>query len=124
MRIHLVFATALLLADPLHSPAAEDPVLPAKIPGYELRALDVRKPIVINVNGTWVQAALPVFFYFPTPVPPQAIPLLRQIYDDLLKLGRQPEWTAAELQGVLGNLDTAIRILDQPAQDPSPKPKN
>jgi hypothetical protein len=123
MRIHPVIASALLFAVPRLSAAPEDSVLPAKIPGYELRALDVRKPVVLNVNGTWVQASLPVFFYFPTPVPPRAAPLLRQIYDDLLKLGRQPEWTAAELQAVLGNLDTAIRILEQPAQDPSPKPR-
>jgi hypothetical protein len=123
MRIHPIIATALLLAVAPLSAATDDPVLPAKIPGYELRALDVRKPIVLNVNGTLVQAALPVFFYFPSPVPPQAAPLLRKIYDDLLRLGRQPEWTAAELQAVLGDLDTAIRILERPAQDPSPKPK-
>lgn len=123
MRIHPVIASALLFAVPPLSAAPEDSVLPAKIPGYELRALDLRKPIVLNVNGSWVQASLPVFFYFPTPTPPQALPLLRRIYEDLLKLGRQPEWTAADLQGVLGNLDDAIRILEQPAPDPSPKPR-
>ncbi len=48
-------------------------------------------------STTWVRTDLPVFFYFPNPMLPQAVPILRRIYDDLLRLGRKPEWTAAEL---------------------------
>jgi len=126
VRVHPFIAAALLpvallAAAPQLAAAKDDPVLPARIPGYELRALDVRKPVLLNVSGTWVQAALPVFFYFPTPVPPQAAPLLRQAYADLLQLGRKPEWTAAEFQAVLTHLDAAIRLLEQPATDPRPK---
>jgi len=104
-------------ANPPASAIRNDPLLPAAIAGYELRTLDVRKPVLFNANGRWVRADLPVFFYFPKPMPPQAAPMLRRIYDELLKLARKPEWTAAELQGVIVNLDAAIRLLEQPAAD-------
>jgi hypothetical protein len=124
----LLAAAPLLSAAPADQPVASgidasapanaiknDPLLPPAIAGYELRTLDVRKPILFNANGKWVRVDLPVFFYFPKPMPPQAAPILRRIYNELLKLARQPEWTAAELQGVIVNLDAAIRLLEQPA---------
>jgi hypothetical protein len=102
--------------------ARDDLLLPLKIPGYELRTLDVRKPVLFNVNGTWVQASLPIFFYAPSPVPPQAGPVLRRVYDELLRLGQKPEWTAAELQGLIDSVDTALGLLGERA--PAGRPKS
>ena len=100
-------------ASPL-PPSAEvpDPVIPLRLPGYELRVLDRRKPIRFNVAGVWAESTLPVFVYLPTGDPMRAAGLLRQAYDDLLKLGLKPECTAAELKSVLTNLDAAIRALE------------
>jgi hypothetical protein len=98
---------------PLSSaPGAADPVLPLRIPGYELRVLDRRKPVLFNVAGTRAESTLPIFVYVPTSDPGRAAGLLRQAYDGLLKLGLKPEWTAAELQAVLANLDAAIHALE------------
>ena len=87
-------------------------MLPLRIPGYELRVLDRRKPVLFNVAGTRAESTLPIFVYVPTSDPGRAAGLLRQAYDGLLKLGLKPEWTAAELQAVLANLDAAIHALE------------
>ncbi len=109
----------LLGTAPLYPAAADDKggdsLLPATIPGYELRTLDVSKPVLFNVNGAWVQASLPVFFYYPTSPPVETARLLRQAHDDLLALARKPEWTGDELQGVLAKLDAALGALEPPA---------
>ncbi len=109
-------------ASPL-PPSAEvpDPVIPLRLPGYELRVLDRRKPIRFNVAGVWAESTLPVFVYLPTGDPMRAAGLLRQAYDDLLKLGLKPEWTAAELKSVLTNLDAAIRALEPGNTEAAPK---
>ena len=93
----------------------DDPALPARIPGFELRVLDLRKDVLFNVNGSWVQASVPVFFYYPTAAPYRAlaIELLRQAYGDVLKLGQQPEWTAAQLHQVIVNLDASLSLLEK-----------
>ena len=107
----LLFCGAALASSRAEDQAG-DPLLPAKIPGYELRTLDVSKPVLFNINGSWVQASLPVFFYYPTSTPAQAAALLRQAVDALRVLGRKPEWTAAELQEVIAQLDSALRLLE------------
>ena len=94
---------------------AGDSLLPANIPGYELRTLDVSKPVLFNVNGAWVQASLPVFFYYPTSAPVETARLLHQAHDDLLALARKPEWTGDELQEVIAKLDAALGLLEPPA---------
>ena len=100
-------------ASPLAAPVdVSDPVMPLRIPGYELRVLDRRKPIRFNVSGVWAESDLPIFVYVPTGDPGRAAGLLRQAYDGLMKLGLEPEWTAAELKAVLTNLDAAIRALE------------
>jgi hypothetical protein len=111
------------LQAPLLVPAAgiSDPVLPLSIPGYELRVLDRRKPIRFNVSGVWAESSLPVFIYVPAGDPGRAAGLLRQAYDGLLKLGLEPEWTAAELKAVLADLDAAIRALEPDKPAPAPK---
>jgi hypothetical protein len=93
----------------------DDPVLPLKIPGYELRTLDRRKDVLFNVDGSWVRASVPVFVYFPTDSKTRTDGLahLREVYQSLLNLGRKPDWTAAELQSVIANLDASIRLLEQ-----------
>ena len=86
--------------------------MPLRIPGYELRVLDRRKPIRFNVSGIWTESSLPIFVYVPTGDPGRAAGLLRRAYDGLLKLGLEPVWTAAELKAVLTDLDAAIRALE------------
>jgi len=93
----------------------DDPALPDRIPGFELRVLDLRKDVLFNVNGSWVKASVPVFFYYPTAAKDRvrALELLRQAYGDVLKLGQEPEWTAAELQRVIVNLDASLSLLEK-----------
>ena len=88
---------------------------PSKIPGYELRTLDRRKDVLFNVDGSWVRASVPVFVYFPTDSKTRTDGLahVREVYQSLLNLGRKPDWTAAELQSVIANLDASIRLLEQ-----------
>ena len=93
----------------------DDPALPLKIPGYELRTLDRQKDVLFNVDGSWVRASVPVFVYFPTDAKNRTDGLahLREVYQSLINLGRKPDWTAAELQAVIANLDASIRLLEQ-----------
>ena len=93
----------------------EDPVLPLRIPGYELRTLDRKKAVLFNVSGAWVQASVPVFVYYPTNARDRgdALVRLREAYGSLLKLGRKPDWTAAELQGVIASLESSIHLLEK-----------
>lgn len=108
-----ILASALLAAAPrLAGAPAAGSLLPRAIPGYELRTLDVRKTVLVQVGGGWVQASVPVFLYFPSGDPAGALPRLRAVYAGLLDLGRKPAWTAAELQGLISRLDEAIRLLE------------
>jgi hypothetical protein len=102
-----------LLAEPApdKAPAAGAPVLPLSIPGYELRVLDVRKPVLFEVNGSQVEGSLPVFVYYPAASQAEAVNLVRQASDDLAKLGQKPEWTGEELRQVLAKLDAAVGLL-------------
>lgn len=90
-------------------------MLPLTIPGYELRTLDRHKDVLFNVDGTWVRASVPVFVYFPTGPKSDAKGLaqLRRVYGQLIRLGQKPDWTAAELQAVIADLDGSIRLLEQ-----------
>ena len=103
-------------------PGNEDLVLPLDIPGYELRTLEARKPVLFSVDGTQVRASVPVFFYFPKAASPQAAMLVHRACEDLVRLGQKPEWTGAELQAVIASLDAAVRLLDPPAPDRSARP--
>jgi len=115
-----LLASALLAAAPrLFAAPAEGSLLPRTIPGYELRTLDVRKTVLVQVDGGWVQATVPVFLYFPAGDPAGALPVLRGVYGDLLALGRRPAWTAAELQGLIARLDQAIGLLERQASPPT-----
>ena len=105
----------MLVSAALRAAAPEnDPVLPLSIPGYELRSLDVRKPVVFDVNGDRVRISLPIFLYCPAPRGgrSEALRLLRQAYDDAIRLGRQSEWSAADLQRIIAALDGSIRQLE------------
>jgi len=113
--------TAEIQSTPL-PPAADvaDSVIPLRIPGYELRVLDRRKPVRFNVGGVWAESTLPIFVYVPTGDSGRADGFLRQAYDGLLKLGLKPEWTGAELRAVLANLDSAIRALEPEGPEAAP----
>jgi hypothetical protein len=90
-------------------------IAPLKIPGYELRVLDRKKPVRFNVGGVWAESSLPIFIYMPTNDLGLAAGLLRKAHEQLQELTRKPEWTADELQGVLTNLDAASRAIDDGA---------
>jgi hypothetical protein len=105
----MLLATALAAAPP-----GGDQVLPPALPGYELRSLDVRKPVVFDVNGAQVRILLPIFVYCPTGVERrEAVRLLRQAYEDASSLGRKSDWTAADLQGILRALDMSLDLLER-----------
>lgn len=102
--IHLQTSQAVLQG------GAERTLLPV-IPGYELKVLDVRKTVILDVSGSQVDASLPVFFYYPVPGP--AIHEFRRAYDELIALGQKPEWSAAELRQVIARLGGAIEMLER-----------
>lgn len=91
--------------------SALEPLLPLKIPGYELRVLDVPKPIVFLVGEAQVEASLPVFFYLPDSDQRHAVVLIQQAYDELSGLGRKEEWSGEELHRVLVQLEQALRTF-------------
>lgn len=97
----------------------DDNLLPLRLPGYELRVLDKRKKMLYNIKGQWVEASLPVYFYYPTEPAnkDRALQLLRKVYDDVLALGEKPQWTAAEFRNVLVSLDSALSLLEAGSAD-------
>ena len=99
---------------PIEGKGVDDNLLPLRLPGYELRVLDKRKKMLYNIKGSWVEASLPVYFYYPTEPASKdkALQLLRKVYDDVLALGEKPQWTAAEFRNVLVSLDAALSILE------------
>jgi hypothetical protein len=115
-----LLTSALLAAARLSAAPAEGSLLPRTIPGYELRTLDVRKTVLVQVEGGWVQASVPVFLYFPAGDPAGALPVLRGVYGDLVALGSRPAWTAAELRGLIARLDGAIRLLERQTSPEAP----
>jgi hypothetical protein len=104
-------------------PDRNDTVLPLDIPGYELRTLEARRHLLLDVEGTQLKASLPVFFYFPKPASPEAAALVHRACDDLVRLGAQPEWTGAELQAVIASLEAAVRLLDPAPPAASARPR-
>ncbi len=95
----------------------DDPALPVRIPGYELRVLDVQKDVFFHVDNTWVKAAVPIYFYFPTANSERAhsLELLRQARDDARKLGQVSDEKAPELERIIANLETALATLEKTA---------
>jgi len=91
--------------------SALEPLLPLKIPGYDLRVLDVGKPFILSVGGTQLEASLPVYFYLPNSDQERAMGLVAQAYRELESLSREPEWTAEDLQKVLLDLNGALEIF-------------
>ena len=94
--------------------AGSDSAAPAEIPGYELRVLDVRKPLLVKVGNASIETSLPIFIYFPRADRSSAVALLRQCRDSLRTLFGKPEWTAADVDKIIAALDTAIGALDTP----------
>lgn len=92
----------------------DDNLLPLRLPGYELRVLDKRKKLLYNIKGSWVEASLPVYFYYPTEPAhkEKALQLLHKVYDNVLALGEKPQWTASEFRNVLVSLDAALSLLE------------
>lgn len=108
-------AASLKISGNVPAKPVDDPALPVRIPGYELRVLDVRKDVLFHVNGTWVQAAVPIFFYSPTASAERArgIDLLRQARSDARKLGDISTEKSPELERVIANLDEALAALEK-----------
>jgi hypothetical protein len=121
-------AIALLLLAAAGVPRAADPprpidppdgsALPAAIPGYELRVLDVPKPLLFEARGAWIEASVPIFFYYPVGGIAEALRALRRARGELAGLGLRREWAAADLQRVTDELDAALRALAGAAAKP------
>jgi hypothetical protein len=97
------------------APTPDDPVLPLRIPGYELRSLDVRKPVVFEVAGSEVRVSLPIYVYYPAACTDRrdAVKLLREAYGEAVELGRRQEWSAADLRRILAALDESLTLLER-----------
>ena len=108
-------AATIKISGSVAAKPVEDPALPARIPGHELRVLDVRKDVFFHVNGTWIQTAVPIYFYYPTngAERTRGIELLRQARDDARKLGEISTEKTPELERVIANLDEAIAALEK-----------
>ncbi len=104
---------------PIEGKGVNDSMLPLRIPGYELRVLDVRKKLLYNIKGNWVEASLPVYFYFPTQPgnTARALQMLQQAFDQITKLGEKGQWSASEFREVLVNLDASIALLEAGMKD-------
>ncbi len=98
------------------------PLIPLRIPGYELRTLDVTKSVLFQVGGSRVEVSVPIFLYYPVPGAAGAGPILRQTQAALRKLTKKSEWTAEEIQEVMGGIDQAERLLDAAAGPGEPSP--
>ena len=96
---------------PVATVTGDHPLLPLRIPGYELRVLEARKPVVLSVGGSQTEASLPVFFYAPDPIRSAAQAPLQRARDTLSGLEKKETWTGAELQEVREALDQALRLL-------------
>jgi hypothetical protein len=114
-RCLLLTGTLLVAAGIRAATPAEDPSLPLRIPGYELRSLDVRKPVVFDVGGSRVTVSLPIFVYYPAACADhgEAVRLLRQAYDEAVRLGQQEEWSARDLRRILSDLDASLALLER-----------
>jgi hypothetical protein len=105
------FGAETAAESPLAQQSALEPLLPLKIPGYELRVLDLAKPVVLMVGGTRLETFLPVFFYMPDSDQRHAITLIQQAYAELSSLGRKGEWSGEELHRVLLQLEQALQTF-------------
>lgn len=90
-------------------------MLPLRIPGYELRTLDVRKPVVFDVAGGRVTVSLPIYLYYPTAFADrsEATRLLQQAYGEAIRLGQQSQWSAEDLRRILSALDASLTLLER-----------
>lgn len=105
----LVLPLALLSAAAAAEPSAGR-LLP-EIPGYQLRVLDVRKPLKLRVNDSWVDASLPVFFYYPQAQP--ALDAIRGIRKDLVETARDSGWDEAKALALAERLDAVAAALER-----------
>ncbi len=108
-------AASLKISGSVTAKPVDDPALPMRIPGYELRVLDVRKEVLFHVNGTWVRAAVPIFFYSPTENAERGrgIDRLRQARSDARKLAEISAEKTPELDRVIASLDEALATLEK-----------
>jgi hypothetical protein len=111
---HVVGWVAALVPAEGQAPAGVSAPL-AGLPGYELRTLGLEKRVQFQVGASQVEVGVPVFVYFPTETEPRAARLVGEARAALLRLAGKPEWTAEELQQVIGQLEEAGRLLEQPS---------
>jgi hypothetical protein len=94
----------------------EPPVVPLTIPGYALRVLDVQKRVVLAMAGRDIEASVPIFIYYPIPARTEAVRLIRQARDGLGRLSEKREWSAAELQTIVSQLEAGLGELEKEAK--------
>lgn len=118
MALILAATATRAAAAPANPGPTDGPALPAAIPGYELRVLNERKAVLFGVGGQWIEASVPIFFYFPTSGA-ESLRLLKKARSDLAALESQGDGTAEDLGRIGGELDAAIHKLEETA---APKP--
>jgi len=118
MRARLPLLALLAFAGARSSPAgpADPPVVPLAIPGYALRVLDVQKRVILQAAGREIEASVPLFIYYPAPSRTDAVRLVRQARDGLARLQAKREWSAAELQAIITQLESGLGELEQEAR--------
>lgn len=99
--------TALTLV----SSADGAPLLPLRLPGYELRVLDRRKLLYYDVGGAWVEIPLPILFYFPTAGRSEALQLIRQAVRSLQQIAGGDDQPAGSADALARKLERALTLL-------------
>jgi len=95
-------------------PAAPQPLIPRALPGYELRELDLKKPVVVRVGDKVLEIKVPVFVYFPSELPArtEAVQELHRLYDDIVAISSRAAPAPSDFRTLLTRLDAALTRLE------------
>lgn len=93
-----------------------EPVLPVKLPDFELTTLDVSKEIVFHVGDRTFVSRVPVLVYLPVNRPgrAEAVDRLIEARAILVRSAAAGEVTTADLAGVRDMIEQAITSLKTP----------
>jgi len=92
-----------------------DPLLlPLRLPGYELRVLDRRKPVTFESGGAKIEVLLPIYFYVPAAERREGLRLLRRAADDLRRAAHAADRGDTDLDDLLARVERGLDLLGQP----------
>jgi hypothetical protein len=107
----LCLAAAIPPAAAPVAPGTDLSLLPLTFPGYELRVLEQRKPLIYELNGAKIEVRLPIFFYLPDLAQAQATQALRQAVDELRRAAHEPDRNEYDFEKLLGRFEQALSAL-------------